>query len=234
MALRAAEAATQRIHDAQSMIDPTTALTKRFLFVLASARRDGNTEALTRLAAAGLDTQVEQEWLHLIDFALTSFADTRHDDLTGGLYPSPTCDARRLLDATLSATDLVIAAPLYWYSLPASAKLYLDYWSGWMRVPGVDFKARMAGKTMWAISTISDEDRSVADPLIGTLKLTARYMGMRWGGTLLGYGNRPGEILNDTIACSTADTFFTASGERSPGPAEGTEGQGITQVRPGI
>ena len=38
-----------------------------------------------------------------------------------------------LLDATLAATDLVFVAPVYWYSLPAAAKLYLDYWSAWLR-----------------------------------------------------------------------------------------------------
>jgi len=181
---------------------------RRFLFLLASARRDGNTEALARRAAGSLRAQDEQEWLRLIDLDLAPFADMRHDAATGGVYPDPVGGARRLLDATLAATDLVFATPLYWFSLPASAKLYLDHWSGWMRVPGLDFKARMAGKTMWALSAVSDEDRSMADPLLGTLKLTCSYMNMGWGGSLLGFGNRPGDILNDVIACAAADKLF--------------------------
>jgi NAD(P)H-dependent FMN reductase len=181
---------------------------RRFLFLLASARRDGNTEALARGAAARLQGGVEQEWLRLIDLPLDEFFDIRHVVETGGAYPDPSGHARRLLDATLAATDLVFVVPLYWYSLPACAKRYLDHWSGWMRVAGVDFKARMGGKTVWAISTISDEDRSTADPLLGTLKLTASYMGMRWGGSLLGFGNRPGDVMKDKIACSAADLLF--------------------------
>ena len=51
------------------------------------------------------------------------------------------------MDATFAATDLVVVSPVYWYSVAASVKLYLDYWSGWMRLP-VDFKAKMRGKTI--------------------------------------------------------------------------------------
>ena len=112
----------------------------------------------------------------------------------------------------MDATDLVIASPLYWYSVSACTKLYLDYWAGWLRVPGVDFKARMRGKTMWAISAISEEDPAKADPLLGTLKISADYMGMRWGGELLGYANRPGDILANEKALTEARQLFALSG----------------------
>ncbi|MBK9492244.1 MAG: NAD(P)H-dependent oxidoreductase [Haliscomenobacter sp.] len=62
-----------------------------------------------------------------------------------------------LFDATFLATDVVFVTPLYWYSVSASMKLYLDYWSAWFRVPGADFRKRMAGKTAWAVTAYSDE-----------------------------------------------------------------------------
>ena len=77
-----------------------------------------------------------------------------------------------------------------------------------MRVPGVNFADRMTGKRMWAVTALSDEDYSVADPLIGTLKLTAAYLHMHWGGALLGFGNRPAEVLQDFDALCRADAFF--------------------------
>lgn len=77
-----------------------------------------------------------------------------------------------------------------------------------MRVPGLDFKPRMAGKTLWGVTALSSEDRSMADPLVGTLRNCASYMGMHWGGALLGLGNAPGTVLGDTDALSTARTFF--------------------------
>jgi hypothetical protein len=167
---------------------------------------------LTRKAAETLTAGHKQQWLHLADLPMSPFEDIRH---SVGVYPEPQGNERILFDATLDATDLVFVVPLYWYSLPASAKLYLDYWSGWLRVPGADFKARMAGKTLWGVCAISDEDQRRADPLIGTLAITADYMKMNFGGVLLGYGNRPGDIAADKAASERARTFFASEPNNS-------------------
>ncbi|GAA4621549.1 hypothetical protein GCM10023196_010230 [Actinoallomurus vinaceus] len=50
------------------------------------------------------------------------------------------------------------------------------------------------------------------EPFLGTLKISADYMGMRWGGELLGYANRPGDILADEKALAEAERFFALSG----------------------
>jgi hypothetical protein len=194
------------------MPDHAAAPGRRFTFLLSSARGDGNTEYLTRRAAASLPPQDEQCWLNLIDLPLPPFQDIRH---SVGVYPQPEGNERILFDATLGATDLVFAVPLYWYSVPASAKLYLDYWSGWLRVPGADFRERMASKTLWGVCALSDEDPKRADPLIGTLAITADYLKMRFGGVLLGFGNRPGDIATDAAALERAGSFFAAA----PAPA---------------
>lgn len=199
-----------------SLIDDAGA--RRFLFLLGSARADGNTETLARRAAARLPPEVEQRWLRLSDLPLPRFHDIRHAGGPGRAEPAG--NERLLMDATVEATDLVIASPLYWYSVSADTKLYLDYWSGWLRVPGADFKARMRGRTMWAVTAISEEDPAKADPLLGTLRLTADYMKMRWGGELVGYGNRPGDVLADATALEDAKNFFesirvTTSGSAS-------------------
>jgi multimeric flavodoxin WrbA len=186
---------------------------RRFTFVLSSARRDGNTEFLTRRAAEQLPPTYEQTWLNLIDLPLAPFEDIRH---SVGVYPQPVGNERVLFDATLGATDLVLAVPLYWYSVPASAKLYLDYWSGWLRVPGAEFRARMAGKTLWGVSALSDEDPKRADPLIGMLAIGAEYLAMKFGGVLLGYGNRPGDVVDDAGALARASTFFRDGAAVSP------------------
>ncbi|MEE4541919.1 NAD(P)H-dependent oxidoreductase [Streptomyces sp. V4-01] len=185
---------------------PRVDASRSFLFLLGSTRRDGNTELLARRAAEQLPQGVPQRWLHLSELPLPSFTDHRHDDRTRWTLPEG--HGATLLDATLTATDLVIASPLYWYAVSTSVKQYLDHWSGWLRAPGVDFRARMAGRTLWGVSALADEDLSAADPLIGTLNRTADYMGMRFGGVLLGYGNRPGDVLRDEEALRRAKTFF--------------------------
>ncbi|MFC8369152.1 MULTISPECIES: flavodoxin family protein [unclassified Streptomyces] len=180
-------------------------MTRRFLFVLGSARPDGNTELLARRAAEQLPPDVEQQWIDLAAHPLPDFEDLRHDSD----HTRPTeGDVAALLDATLAATDLVIASPLYWYSVSAQTKRYLDHWSGWLRTPGLDFKATLAGRTLWGVTALAHEEPEVADPLVGTLNNSAAYMGMRFGGVLLGNGSKPGDVLKDTEALARAKTFF--------------------------
>jgi multimeric flavodoxin WrbA len=179
---------------------------RHFLFLLTSARSHGNTEALARHAAQHLPGSVTQRWVRLDELPLPAFVDTRHEG--DGRYPVPTGHARTLLDATLEATDVVVASPLYWYSVTASAKLYLDHWAGWMRVPGLDFRARMRPKTLWAISAISEEDESLARPMVETLRISIEYFGGTFGGALLGYANRPGDASTNTEALHRAEAFF--------------------------
>jgi multimeric flavodoxin WrbA len=181
---------------------------RRFAFFVSSAREEGNTEALARAAAAALPAGVEQRWLRLAELPLPPFVDIRH---AGGVYPQPQGHEATLAEATLWATDLVVVSPVYWYSLSASAKLYLDTWTGWLRVPGMDFKARMGGRRMWGVTVTSDAvelDDEVCAPLVGTLRLTANYMGMQWRGMLIGHGNRPGDLAADAPALERAKGFF--------------------------
>ncbi|MEU3487309.1 flavodoxin family protein [Streptomyces massasporeus] len=180
-------------------------MTRRFLFVLGSARAEGNSELLARRAAEQLPPDVEQEWIDLTEVPVPDFEDLRHD--SDHVRPTEG-NVARLLDATLSATDIVIVSPLYWYSVSAQTKRYLDYWSGWLRTPGLDFKATLAGRTLWGVTALAHTQEVVADPLVGTLHNSAAYMGMRFGGVLLGNGSKPGDVLTDDAALTRAKTFF--------------------------
>ncbi|MGW2491812.1 flavodoxin family protein [Streptomyces sp. NPDC001606] len=202
--------------------------TRRFLFVLGSARAEGNTELLARAAAEQLPADVEQQWIRLAEHPLPDFADLRH----GSDHAQPPSDSTEalLLDATLAATDIVIASPLYWYSVSGLTKRYLDYWSGWLRTPGADFRATLAGRTLWGIAALAAEEPSVADPYIGTLNNSAAYMGMRFGGVLLGNGTAPGDVLKDTEALARAKTFFDREAPFARYPHE-TAGEPPTTTR---
>ncbi|MFJ7338861.1 flavodoxin family protein [Streptomyces sp. NPDC101110] len=180
-------------------------MTRRFLFVLGSARAEGNSELLARRAAEQLPPDVEQEWLDLTAVPVPDFEDLRHD--SDHVRPTEG-NVARLLDATLAATDIVIVSPLYWYSVSAQTKRYLDYWSGWLRTPGLDFKATLAGRTLWGVTALAHPQEVVAGPLVGTLHNSAAYMGMRFGGVLLGNGSKPGDVLTDDAALTRAKTFF--------------------------
>jgi multimeric flavodoxin WrbA len=182
----------------------------RHLFLLSSARSGGNAEYLARAAAQALPASATQRWIALRNFSLPPFEDRRH---SGPPYDAPDGDERALLDATLDADHLVFVAPVYWYALPATAKLYLDYWSKWLRVPDRDFKARMAAKSLSAVVVTSGDDDAEAEPLTGCLRLTADYMEMKWRGALIGHGNRPGDVETDARAMEAARHFLGAGDE---------------------
>jgi len=177
---------------------------RSFLFVLGSSRADGNSEILARAAAAHLPAGVPQRWVDLNELALPDFQDGRHESEDR----RATAAEEVLRRATAEATDVVIVSPLYWYSLSAQAKRYLDYWSGWLNLPGSDFKERMAGGTLWGVTAMADDDHAVADGLVTGLRLSAAYLRMRFGGVLTGTGSRPGRVRADERAMSRARTFF--------------------------
>ncbi|HJW09004.1 MAG TPA: NAD(P)H-dependent oxidoreductase [Holophagaceae bacterium] len=178
---------------------------RRFLFLLSSARHDGNSEALARAAARRLPEGAESRWIHLDLHPLPPFEDTRH---SSG-FAEPEGDARMLAEATLWATDLVFVLPVYWYSLPSPLKLYLDHWSAWMRLPSLKLKESLAGRNLWAVVVDSDTgNEGSAEPVLDSLRRTADYMGMRWRGALQGHANKPGEILGDAGAMAAAARYF--------------------------
>ncbi|MFE7778744.1 flavodoxin family protein [Streptomyces sp. NPDC057445] len=180
-------------------------MARSFLFLLGSARADGNTELLARTAAEQLPDDTEQRWLNLAQLRLPDYHDARH---AAGPWPLEESDEALLWEATLAATDVVIASPLYWYSVSSSTKRYLDYWSKWLSTPDPRFKEKMAGRTLWGVAAMAHREEVVAEPLVLTLHHTAAYMGMRFGGVLLGNGSRPGQVLTDERATAQAKTFF--------------------------
>src|SRR3569832_1471904 len=135
-------------------------MSQRFLFLVASARapgHEGNTEWLARRAAEALPPGAQQEWIHVARMSLPPFVDVRH---TKGEYPMPQVDLKTLLDASLAASDIVFVSPVYWYSIPSAMKTYIDHWSAWLRVPGLDFKKRMADKTLRVITTSGNREQA--------------------------------------------------------------------------
>lgn len=174
---------------------------RRFVFLLSSTRAAGNTEALARAAAAGLTCPAD--WLDLNRADLPAFADARP-----GPLPAPTGAEADLAAACLAASDLVLVAPVYWYGLPVPAKTLLDHWSNWLDVPALDFKRRMAGKTLWLITARADPDPGVPLPVEAMAERTARWMQMRWGGGLHGVADALGEMAADTAALTRARSFF--------------------------
>ncbi len=176
------------------------------LFLLGSSRRDGNAELLAKEAAKYLPSNVTQRWIRLSDYPLNPFQDVRHED--EWTYEMPIGNARILLEATLVADVLFFACPVYWYSLPAPAKLYLDHWSHWIRIPEINLRAKMKGKKMFLTTAMADSEVQESEPLIRSLQLTARYLEMVWCGHVLAQANAAGDVLHQPETLSNASRLL--------------------------
>ena len=180
----------------------------RGLILVSSGRREGNAELLANEAMAGAP-HVAWTKLYLDDYPLPPFHDVRHASERPYAYPEG--HAAALLDHTLAADLLLLAAPLYWYTLPATAKLYLDHWSHWMRVPEVDFRRRMSGKYLYATSAMAGDDAAEFEGISLPLKRTAEYMGMRWGGMVYAHANAAGDVLGQPEVLAEARRLIAAT-----------------------
>ena len=100
---------------------------------------------------------------------------------------------KQVLDALLAASDVVFVSPVYWFSVPSPLKLCLDQWSAWLRVPGLDFKSRMAMQA--PVGGGDSGDRAKAQPMLDSCRLCAEFMGMEWKG-------RCGAKVGRRIRCS--------------------------------
>lgn len=193
---------------------------KHFLFLVASTRESGhvgNTEWLARQAAASLPPETTQTWVRLAGAGIPEFVDQRH---TTGSYPMPEAGSpmRTLLDQTLACSDLVFVAPVYWFSYPATLKAYLDHWSAWLRVPGLDFKVQMGQKRLWLITT--NGDRAKAQPMIDSTAMCAKFLDMPLAGVLWGKGGGPEVVNGNKRAVNDAGAFFVVKRHRYTGGSE--------------
>ncbi|WP_168733025.1 flavodoxin family protein [Aliigemmobacter aestuarii] len=180
-------------------------MTRRFVFLVSGGRPNGNTERLAYRAADALPDAVRQDWIDLTTPALPPFRDLRGEEV-----PPPDGRLGEIARSLRPATDIVFVAPVYWYALPAPAKLLLDHWSNWLEVPGFDFADWIRGKNLWLITVRADADPGVVAPLEAAMERTAGFLGMTWRGVLNGLGDQPGDVLEDADTLARAPRFFTA------------------------
>ena len=174
---------------------------RRFLFLLSSARPAGNSALLARVAAERLPDRA-QHWMDLAALQLPPYRDLR----PGSAMPEGALGA--VMGQMRQASDIILVAPVYWYALPAPAKLLLDHWSGWLDAVETGFGTWARDKTLYLITARADPDSTVTAPVEAMVQRSVQWVGMRWGGALHGVGDAAGEVAQDTGAMAAARTFL--------------------------
>ncbi|MFO8390489.1 flavodoxin family protein, partial [Staphylococcus aureus] len=92
-----------------------------------------------------------------------------------------------------------LATPHYRFSLRATRKLFIDTWTDSLRdTQIVNFKEIMSQKKYLILIIGGDNPHTKAQPLVNQFKLIFEFMNITNYRFLIGEGNKPFDILNDS------------------------------------
>lgn len=166
---------------------------KRMLVFKGSPREKGNSSILADRSAEGAKSagaEVESFSLHMMDIRPCDACDVCQE--TGVCVLK---DDMQLLYPKLREADaIVIASPIYWFTMNAQTKLFIDRWYALESPQGNALK----GKQFGILLTFGDTDpySSGAINAIRSFQDMFRYIGANIGGMVYGTASNEGDVLN--------------------------------------
>lgn len=168
----------------------------KVLVVMGSPRRNGNSATLAQSVIAGAKNagaEVESFYLHGMDIKPCDACDACQTGKSRGCNISD--DMQDIYPKLLEADALVIASPIYWFTVSAQTKLFMDRCYGLGNLGGYGLK----GKRIGIILTYGDTDpfNSGAVNAIRTFQDAFNYIGAQIVGMVYGSAEKAGEISNN-------------------------------------
>lgn len=173
---------------------------KKVLILNGSPRKKGNTAFLISKAAEGIkessrDAQIEVVLLNSLKIAPCRACDGCRKEERKGKYCVVNDDMAPLYEKTLDADAIIFANPVYWFTMPAQTKLYMDRLYGlWLEKTNA-----LEGKTIAAMTVYGDADpyASGAVNFIHSIEDACKYCGARFAGVVYGTANDIGDAEKD-------------------------------------
>jgi multimeric flavodoxin WrbA len=136
--------------------------------LFASSRRNGNTGALMDRIAAELGIEV----VDLASLRMSGY-DYEHRNRDDDFEP--------LMRRVLGFNRLIVASPVYWYSVAPPMKVFLDRISDYLDLPDLlDEGRRLRGKSAYVVCTSVYEEAPRS--FVNSLADTFEYLGMHFSG----------------------------------------------------
>ncbi|MEI2365721.1 MULTISPECIES: flavodoxin family protein [Niallia] len=171
---------------------------KKIAVIDGGTRSNGNTALLTEKVIDG----VPVDNILLREYTILPIMDMRHT-LEG--FQKREDDYNSIVDRILPHDILIFSTPIYWYSMSGLMKNFIDRWSHSLRdLSYPDFKAKMATKKAYVLAVGGDNPTIKGIPMIQQFQHIFDFMGIEFGGYILGNGNKPGDILEDKNAIFAA------------------------------
>ena len=138
------------------------------LVVLGSSRSRGNTRML-------VDAAFPESCRTLVDLRVRSFSDYDY------AHANRDDDFAELVDTLMTYNCIVLATPVYWYSMSATMKRFVDRLSDLVTIRKPLGRA-LAGRHLFVAATSTDPELPAG--FEQTFRSTAEYLDMTWGGCL--------------------------------------------------
>ncbi len=170
---------------------------KKIVIILGSPRKKGNSATLAKQAVAGAEAEgaeVESFYLQGMNIQCCTACDKCLEEESK--YCIFDDDMQALYPKLRDADALIIAGPIYWFTVSAQTKIFMDRLYA-MQSP--DGKFELAGKQIGILFAYegSDPFNSGADNAIRTFQDMFNYIGAEIVGMAYGSALKAGEIKNN-------------------------------------
>ena len=167
---------------------------KKIIIVIGSPRENGNSTILTGEVARGardIGADVEVFNLHKLAISPCNACDACRTAASKGCTVND--DMQMLYPKLIAADAIVIASPIYWFTVSAQTKLFLDRFYG---LQGKNGKNALAGKQFGIVLTYGDVDPYISGCVnaIRMFQDIFRYIGAEIAGMVYGTAYKAGEI----------------------------------------
>ncbi|MFC2015874.1 flavodoxin family protein, partial [Chloroflexota bacterium] len=181
-----------------------------------SPREAGNSALLAQQVAEGAQAagaQVDSFYLHGMDISPCDACDACHAEPYRGCIVDD--DMQVIYPKLLDADAIVIASPVYWFTVSAQTKLYMDRCYALVDAQGY----LLRGKEIGIVMTYGDSDPfdSGAVNALRTFQDGFNYVSARIAGMVYGSSDAPGDIAEnaDVMARAYALGLKLGAGEQA-------------------
>ena len=179
---------------------------KKILVLLGSPRKKGNSTALAQKIVEGAESAgaaVEQIYLHGQDIAPchACYGCTKPDAKSCVIDD----DMQPIYQKLTDADAVVIASPVYWFTMSAQTKLFLDRCFALFHIN----KAALADKNIAIAMSYADQDPFVSGCVnaLRTFQDAFAYIGARITGMVYGSADDPGDIKSNQALMQEAEAL---------------------------
>ena len=137
--------------------------------ILGTSNSDGNTRALVNAFSSKIDATI----FDLSKYNI-SFFDYSHDNQDD--------DFLSLIKELIEFDHIILASPVYWYSISAQLKVFVDRLTDVITIEKT-LGRRLRGKSISLLST--GTDKALPDCFAAPIELTAKYLGLNQSSSLL-------------------------------------------------